>query len=524
MSKGRSSCPDARWLGALMWMCAAFVPAADAATALDDRAIREQVRPTVVKVLTETGSGSGFVLNQDGFVATNHHVVDGDDQFAVRQGTLQVPASLEWSSRELDLAIIRMRGELGGEVVATLALSSPDMNSDKDVLAVGFPGVSDTLATTSAADPTYNPGEVSRDIYPGTWGHGTTVQIVQHTAAINPGNSGGPLFDVCGRVIGVNTAGPSVNVSSSPGGPRIEVPAGTFFASFVGELARELDRLRIAYQRSDEPCDVAPAGTDGASAEDVDDIRAQIADVERRMREAEGEQASALQAQLDALRHQARRLEDAQAQSWIMTASVVGGVAVILLVIAAVAFASFRRSILRAVARAQEGASRLVRAGQSRRTPRPEDRSRPAVAYPLRLRIGRGRDMDVVVKSESVSRLHAELTVVQPPGGRACQYTLTDCGSTNGTRVFRHGRWQRIRRDVVRPDDRIRLGDHQTTPGALESMAAPRHRAQERGRHQHASAPDDGRGASGRGAHDDQPISVAVRRNSAGEVVPRSRR
>lgn len=508
-------------LSTVIWIYGAAVPVAHAATALDDRAIRQQVRPMVVKVLTETGSGSGFVLNQEGFVATNHHVVDGSNQFAVevlarddddvRQVTRRVPASLEWSSRELDLAVIRMRGELGSETVATLALSSPDVNSDKDVLAVGFPGVSDTLAATSAADPTYNSGEVSRDIYPGTWGYGRFVEIVQHTAAINPGNSGGPLFDVCGRVIGVNTAGPSVNVSASPGGPRIDVPAGTYFASFVGELARELDARQIDYRRSDEPCNVAAA--------EVGEVRAKLEEVERRLREAEGEegeQVAALQEQAERLRDQLDQFEAAQTRSWMMTALIVGGAAAILLLIAALALASFRRNILRTMSRAQEGASRIVRNSASRvvrsRAERREPGRRPATAstagHSRRLRIGRGRDMDVVVRSDSVSRLHAELVISAQTGrDSGNRYTLADRGSTNGTWVFRHGRWQRIQEGLVEPDERIRLGDHESTPRMLE-RAAPRDQRP-------ARAP------SRRGAQDDRPV-VSVRRNSAGEVVPRT--
>lgn len=519
MIKARVRGGGGRRLCVLTWACAALAPSAHAATALDDLAIREQVRPMVVKVLTETGSGSGFVLNEDGFVATNHHVVDGSNQFAVRQGTRQVSASLEWSSRDLDLAVIRMSGELGGATVATLALSSPDGNSDKDVLAVGFPGVSDTVAITSAADPTYNPGEVSRDIFAGTWGHGRALQMVQHSAAINPGNSGGPLFDVCGRVIGVNTAGPSVSVSSSPGGPVIDVETGAFWASFVGELARELDAQQIAFQRTDDPCDVAPASVDGASAAEVEEVRAQLEDVEDRLREAEGEQAAALREQAEHLRDQLDRIKDARAQSWLMTASVGGGVAAVLLVVAAFAFASFRRHVLQAVARAQEGASRLVRPRQSRGTPAPAEFSRRPAAHPLRLRIGRGRDMDVVVKSESVSRLHAELVVAG--GSRHPEYTLVDRGSTNGTRVLRHGQWRRIRQLVVAPDDRIRLGDYETTPRTLETMVPQAARAPERSPHQRAGGAEHRGRGGGAERREDLPGSVAVRRNSAGEIVPR---
>lgn len=515
MSKARVCGGGGSWLCALMYTCAVFAPSSHAATALDDYTIQQHARPMVVQILTDTGTGSGFVLNDEGFVATNHHVVADSILVRVRQqGTREVPASVEWSSRDLDLAVIRMRGELGGETVATLALSSPDANTDKDVLAVGFPSLSEAMGP--AVDPTYNAGEVSRALIVGRWGPNTQeLQMVQHNAAIYPGNSGGPLFDVCGRVIGVNTM---VIAGESVEGFTISVP-GFAWASFIGELARVLEDRQIAFRRTDEPCDVAPVGVDGVSAAEVEDI------VESRFREGEGEQAAALQEAHDAfaagLDDQLEQIQDDAQASSLMTASVVGGVAAVLLVVAAFAFASFRRNVLQAVARAQEGASRLVRPRLSRGTPAPAELSRRPVAYPLRLRIGRGRDMDVVVKSESVSRLHAELVVAGGSGHP--EYTLVDRGSTNGTRVLRHGQWRRIRQLVVAPDDRIRFGDFETTPRTLETMVPHAARAQERSPHQRAGGAEHRGPAGGAYGREDSPGSVPVRRNSAGEVVPRRR-
>ena len=129
--------------------------------------------------------------------------------------------------------------------------------------------------------------------------------------------------------------------------------------------------------------------------------------------------------------------------------------------------------------------------------------------------------MDVVVKSESVSREHAVL-VVSSPGGRS---RLIDNGSTNGTRVLRRGRWQRIGEDMVDPEEHIKLGDYQTTPSALEKMARPRdpvHRERQRrssGEYGHQSVVSGAERVA-----DDRPSSVAVRRDSDGQVVPKDRR
>ena len=513
------------WAGRVAMVCVATLgPHVVAASALDDGTLRQQAEPAVLRVIAEGSAGTGFVLNEAGYVATNEHVVADATSFALHQAGRQASATLVWSSTALDLAILRMRGRLAGIKPVTLALSSPEENSDQNVLAVGFPGVSDELAVAGVEDkPTSNPGEVSR-FFEGTWGQGATLQIVQHTASINSGNSGGPLFDACGRVIGVNTAGPN-HVVSTPGGPQLNIRSGTYWASFAGVLARELDSRGIEYKKTEERC--AAADFAGASAEDVDQIQGRIEEVERRMREADGRDAVALEEELARLQAQ---LEAAQRQRWGITAAVVAGVVVLLFVVAVLAFASFRRNVLRAVSRVQQGASRVVHERASRvvrsrserrQSPRQRVTPRRPPEYPLRLRIGRGRDMDVVVRSESVSREHAVL-VVSSPGGRS---RLIDNGSTNGTRVLRRGRWQRIGEDMVDPEEHIKLGDYQTTPSALERMARsrqPGHRERQQrssGEYGHQSVVG---GAERVG--DDRPSSVAVRRDSDGQVVPKDRR
>lgn len=518
---------------AVLWALAAVGPYLNAANALDDGALRRAAEPAVLLVAASDGnvggSGSGFVLNGDGHVATNEHVVAGFNQFLLRQRDQYVPATVVWSSKGLDLAVVQMQESLPDIRAVTLALSPPKDNSDHAVWAIGFPGTSDFLVERDnifgpnyVARPTYTRGAFSHIIENARWGgdgRGRT-DAVQHDAVINRGNSGGPLFDACGRVIGVNTAG--LGASVEEGVVHVEP---VYWASFAGVLARELDTLGIEYQSTSEPC--LAAVFDSVSAEDVDQIQARIDEVERLLGEADGREDAALREELASLRAQ---LEDAESEQWIVPAAVAVGVIVILSVVCAV-FASFRRSMLHAMSRMQQGASRVVQQGASRmvRSPRSEARvsspppaPQPRREHPRRLRVGRGRDADVVVRSESVSRLHAELTIADVGDGRGGvrQYTLTDCDSTNGTRVLRHGRWQRVRHEIVAPDERIRLGDYQTTPRTLERMA-PRRSPRDRSRHQGADASqDDGGGRT----EDDRPVSVGVRRNSAGEVVPRGRR
>ena len=186
-----------------------------AATILDDQAFLDAVRPAVVQVVVDDGSGSGFVLNAGGHIATNHHVAAGSARFTVQQGARSARAELVWSSEALDLAVIRTH--MAGLRPLVLAVSPPPELTD--VTAVGFPGIANAVSISTAAEPTFSEGNIGRRVAWGTWDGRTMLRIVQHTAQISPGNSGGPLMDGCARVVGVNTAIPAVTIENNPGGP-----------------------------------------------------------------------------------------------------------------------------------------------------------------------------------------------------------------------------------------------------------------------------------------------------------------
>lgn len=257
---------------ALMCPCA-LAPSAAAATALDLNSLRLQVKPTVVQVLTDRGValGSGFMLNHEGDVATNDHVVRGSQRMSVRQGGDTVSAILKWSSKDLDLAVIRMckyatlendPKRSGSGQVATLAVSSPDENTDKRVLAMGFPSVSEIYESGTTTEPTSADKTISRDLFRGSWSRqGQELLMIQHGAHISPGNSGGPLFDFCGRVVGVNTKRAVFEIPMGKETSLVLPAEGTYFASFIDELARALDDEEVPLLKTDELCE-APAGPD----------------------------------------------------------------------------------------------------------------------------------------------------------------------------------------------------------------------------------------------------------------------
>ena len=102
-------------------------------------------------------------------------------RIVARHGERTALAEKVWSSERLDLAVLRVReGALGATRALPLAVEPPAVLLD--VLAVGFPGVANTVTTAIA--PSYNEGSVGR-VVEGTWGAGC-LRIVQHSAAIKP--------------------------------------------------------------------------------------------------------------------------------------------------------------------------------------------------------------------------------------------------------------------------------------------------------------------------------------------------
>lgn len=182
----------------------------------------------VVKMAGGYSTGSGVVLaredgqGQGGLIfLTNHHVIEDGQRIAVgfeQDGTVfTYQAEVVAKSKRYDLAVLRLRGTgaVAGHKVGMLPVRTPLARKGESVVALGFPGTSDRLGTTDD-DPdffisTLTSGTVSKTTL-ASWDKRAPPEqrfdIVQHTAAINPGNSGGPLLDLCGQVVGLNTAMP----------------------------------------------------------------------------------------------------------------------------------------------------------------------------------------------------------------------------------------------------------------------------------------------------------------------------
>jgi len=138
--------------------------------------------------------GSGFIIKDDGTIITNNHVIDGADEILVflTDGT-RLTAKLVGADPKADLAVLKVEA---GHKLPHVDFGDSDSAQVGDwVMAIGNPfglGGSVTLGIVSARD---------RDIQEGPYD-----DFIQTDAAINEGNSGGPLFDMNGKVVGINTA------------------------------------------------------------------------------------------------------------------------------------------------------------------------------------------------------------------------------------------------------------------------------------------------------------------------------
>ena len=141
--------------------------------------------------------GSGVIVSADGFVVTNHHVIEGMTEVKVALADRrEFDAEVVLRDQRTDLAVLRLKG-VGEARLASLPLGDSDQIEVGDiVLAIGNPfGVGQTV--TSGIVSALARTQVGVSDY---------QFFIQTDAAINPGNSGGALLDMSGRLIGINTA------------------------------------------------------------------------------------------------------------------------------------------------------------------------------------------------------------------------------------------------------------------------------------------------------------------------------
>ena len=210
----------------------------------------ERVRPTVVSIVAEIvtlgffgsqtsfGSGTGIIIDPQGLVLTNNHVISGSDNIVVTldDGT-QLPGEVVGSDRLSDLAVLRIPVD-----------EYPFLDLDQSVqLRVGEWVFAIGNALALPGGPTVTVGVVSAlgrsiESSPGV----TLYDLIQTDTVINPGNSGGPLINLQGSLVGVNTAVQRLSASGTAvEGIGFAINMET--AALVSQQLVELGRVRWAW-------------------------------------------------------------------------------------------------------------------------------------------------------------------------------------------------------------------------------------------------------------------------------------
>ena len=169
---------------------------------MDDPVFREffGLKENAPKTRKARGLGTGFIISSDGYICTNHHVVQNVDTVTVTVADKSYEAEIIGSDIVTDIALLKIKGKGGFKPV--YFGNSADVKVGDFVLAIGNPFGLDKTFTSGVVSGT---GRKQLD--------DTGNSHIQTDAAINQGNSGGPLINIDGEVIGVNRA-----IYSSTGG------------------------------------------------------------------------------------------------------------------------------------------------------------------------------------------------------------------------------------------------------------------------------------------------------------------
>ena len=242
--------------------------------------VTENALPSVVQIITSSGSGTGFIVSENGLVVTNRHVVEGQRRVTIRLATgEEYRGNITQRHSTLDLAYVEIDSSRN---FAPLPLGdSGEVRLSEPVIAIGYP-----LGEELGLDPTVSRGIISakRDDY------------LQTDASLNPGNSGGPLLDANGNVIGVIT----FRISSTPGGRPV---TGIGFAIPIDAVQQDLGALAASGNPSAESTST-PIPTIPPTP-DVEATKAAIEAMDAHRRASEQATRAATEAQQEAERYAA---------------------------------------------------------------------------------------------------------------------------------------------------------------------------------------------------------------------------
>lgn len=213
-----------------------------------ERNVRElvaQLGEAVVQVRTPSGLGSGFFLNEDGFLITNFHVIEGETQISIevyhqKNGQLErqtyKQVRIVAMNKFADLALLQIQDESAPKFKFVPVGSADAMAVGERVFAIGSPlGLERTVTEGILSTKTR---QLGGDLF------------LQTTAPINPGNSGGPLFNLLGEVVGVT----NMKVTSGEGlGFAIPAEILRYFLDHRDAYAYANDNPSNAYRYLEPP-------------------------------------------------------------------------------------------------------------------------------------------------------------------------------------------------------------------------------------------------------------------------------
>ena len=188
----------------------------------------EDIERSLVYIETDTGNGTGFVVEEDGLVVTNEHVIEGFNTVTIVMSDGRAYEGDVLGTDEIaDLAIVKLNTTEKFEAIQLG--NSDDVRVGDDVIALGFP-----LSYELGNSLTVTKGIISsKRVYGG-------IEELQTDAAINPGNSGGPLMSRAGKVVGINYA----KLALSDGSPVDNIG----FSIAINELKDRMDSLKRGEQ------------------------------------------------------------------------------------------------------------------------------------------------------------------------------------------------------------------------------------------------------------------------------------
>ena len=227
----------------------------------EDKTVRELVTTlgeAVVQVRTPSGLGSGFFINEDGYLITNFHVIEGETQISIevyhnndgqldRQSYKQV--RIIAMNKFADLALLKVEDKNAPKFSWVLLSDAASLSVGDRVFAIGSPlGLERTVTEGILSTKTR---QIGGELY------------MQTTAQINPGNSGGPLFNLRGEVIGVT----NMKLTFGEGlGFAIPIESVKFFLNHRDAFAYDNDNPSNPYRYLEPPSRTKAAEESGEVA------------------------------------------------------------------------------------------------------------------------------------------------------------------------------------------------------------------------------------------------------------------